>query len=119
MRRDLDLCRALLLELEADPNLIGLKNYQVGSFTDEEISYHVKLLYEAGLIEARDVSAMNSFKWHPLRLTWQGHEFLDAARDDTRWNMAKDIVKDKTGALSFEVIKDVLLKLVAAATSGL
>ena len=119
MRRNPDLCRALLLELEEDPNLIGLKIYQVEGFTDDEISYHVKLLYEAGLIEAHNASAMNSFKWFPLRLTWQGHEFLDAARDDTRWNKAKNIVKDKTGALSFEVIKDVLLKLVAAATSGL
>lgn len=119
MRRDPDLCRALLLALEDDPKLSGSKNYTVEGFSEEEISYHVKLLHEAGFIEARDASTMNSFKWYPLRLTWQGHEFLDAARDDTRWEKAKDIVKDKTGALSFEVIKEVLLKLVAAATAAL
>ena len=112
MKRDLDLCRALLLSLEKDDSVTGLKDYKVDDTTDEQVSYHVKLLYEAGLIEAHDASTMNNFKWYPLRLTWDGHEFLDTARDDIRWQKAKTIVLNKTGGLAFDFIKATLFKLV-------
>ena len=64
---------------------------------------------QAGLIEAEDVSDVSEFAYRPLRLTWEGHEFLDAARDDTRWNAAKRTVTSTTGGLAFEFLKAVLI----------
>ncbi len=45
------------------------------------------------------------------RLTWADHEFLEAARNETFWKKAKGTVKEKTGGLSFELLKQMLLQL--------
>jgi hypothetical protein len=44
-----------------------------------EVSYHVMLLHEAGLIHAFDFSGDEFTDWRPAYLTWEGHEFLEAA----------------------------------------
>ena len=69
------------------------------------------LLAEAGLIEADDLSSMANIEWKPKRLTWQGHEFLDAARDNNRWNQVKATM-GKVGGFVFEVGKQVLIELI-------
>ena len=43
--------------------------------TDEQISYHVLLLGDAGFIE---VGKDDSGQPRPLRLKWKGHEYLDS-----------------------------------------
>ncbi|MNG17028.1 hypothetical protein D3C84_1009860 [compost metagenome] len=53
------------------------------------VSYHVRLLDEAGLLDALDTGGMNCFKWQPTRLTYNGHEFLDIIRDDEVWKLTK------------------------------
>lgn len=111
MQRDMDLARAILLALEECDKAWELQDLQIDGATPEQVSYHVKLLHQAGLIEAHDVSTMNSFKWFPMSLTWQGHEFLDASRDETRWNKAKKLTLEKGGGLIFDVLKDVLVQL--------
>jgi len=113
MKRDMDLVRAILLKIESsegDPR----KRVMLGSFeghSNIEVSYHVKLLAQAGLIEARDHSTFSGFAWVPQQLTWDGHEFLDAARSDNLWKQAKNVVLKQTGGLSLEVLKPVLINL--------
>jgi hypothetical protein len=51
-------------------------------------------------------------------LTWTGHEFLEASRDDSRWNKAKKIITEKTGSFSFEILKSILMDLMRGAISG-
>jgi hypothetical protein len=89
MKRDMTLAREVLLATEAHPPGRGPANIQVPGFSPEQVSYHVKIMAEAGLIEALDASASGNFDWRPTSLTWQGHEFLDAVRNDTvcarRW----------------------------------
>jgi hypothetical protein len=43
-------------------------------------------------------------------LTWEGHEFLEASRNENVWNKVKAIIKDKGLGLIFEVIKGLLLE---------
>lgn len=43
-------------------------------------------------------------------LTWDGHEFLEAARDDSLWEKAKRLVLEKTGTLTFEALKLALME---------
>ncbi len=116
MKRDMDLARKILLELEAAPP--GAPEFHVDGCDAEQVSYHVMLLNEAGLIEAIDASGAESMEWLPTRLTWDGHEFLDAARDDDRWQKAKDLMRDKAGTVVFSVLKEVLVKLTAGAVLG-
>jgi hypothetical protein len=53
--------------------------------------------------------------WRPRRLTWPGHEFLDAARKPSHWQKAKTIVMEKSGGLSFEMLKQVLFQMIREA----
>ena len=105
MHRKMDLARAILLELEEMCPFTGSwHDISVPGYTDQEIWYHIRLLSEAGLIDAELIPLLMSRwqVWKAKTITWDGHEFLDAARDDTRWNQAKGVVKDKGVALTFE-----------------
>ena len=110
MKRDMDLARKILFEMEKRPPLKGtFQQVEVDGYSEEDINYHVMLLDEAGLIKAQNLTSHSGGRYIPLRLTWQGHEFLDAARDDTRWNKTKDAMA-KAGGFVFEVAKALLIE---------
>jgi hypothetical protein len=110
MKRDMDLVREILRQLEDHPDPNRSVEIEVEGRSEPEINYHLYLLNQAGLIQAENVSDTSEFAYLPLRLTWQGHEFLDAARDDTRWNAAKRMVVSTTGGLAFEFLRAVLIQ---------
>lgn len=115
MKRDMDLARRILFEIEEFPQPGAYGQVEVEDYSSEMISYHVKLLAEAGLIEARDGSTFGRFDWKAGDLTWEGHEFLDAARDDNRWNKTKTIIVEKVGTLTFAVLKQGLVEAIRTA----
>ena len=111
MKRDLELVREILLEVEkanADPD--EWINLRIPDRAPALVSYHVKLLHDAGLLEATDLSDLSGSCWAPRSLTWAGHEFLDAARNDTVWNKALSTLKDKAPSVPFEIVKAVVIK---------
>lgn len=118
MKRDMDLARSIMLALEESSGERGWVNIQIAGHTPAEISYHVMLLQEAGLIKALDASSFSGHDWKPERLTWEGHEFLESSRNEGIWNKAKKIVVEKAGGITFEVLKQVLIKLGRDAVSG-
>ena len=118
MQRDMDLIREILLCIEAHASPDKWLEISIEGRSEEEISYHVKLLTQAGLVEARDVSTIGEFSWKPTSLTWEGHEFIEAARDEAMWERAKRLMIDRGGGLSFEVLKAVLIDLVKTSVIG-
>jgi hypothetical protein len=76
----------------------------------DAINYNLILLLEAGYIIGKEFSGNDQVTIYPIRLTWEGHEFLDAARDDTRWEKAKSAIS-KVGGWSFEIAKPILMEL--------
>jgi hypothetical protein len=108
MKRDMNLIRLLLLEVEAEEPKPDLS-----AFTQDQQVYHMALCIEAGLI---DGSIINNNQGYPagtaaIRLTWKGHEFLDAAKNDTLWKNAAEKIK-KTGlSVSLSLLEDLLKKL--------
>lgn len=110
MKRDMDLIRKILLEIEAHPEPNRLIKLAIKDYNREQLSYHVKLLAEASLIEAKNVSSTTNFEWNPICLTWEGHEFLEASRDEGMWEKAKSLIIRKGGTLSFEVLKQTLIE---------
>lgn len=109
MQRDMDLIRAILLEVEKCRSLEGCR-IEIPGRTHEELYYNGKLAQEAGFIEARFLPGSADF--HVSRLTYDGHEFLDAARNDTLWAKAKETVIKNTGTLTLEGLKVVLTALI-------
>lgn len=113
MKRDMDLIRQILLAAELDEHGLVSNEPTVPGYTDEQIKYHISLLGDAGLARVCDITTVGSRSPQAmlLGLTWQGHEFLDAARANDRWNQAKKMVT-KIGGASMPVWTAVLTELV-------
>jgi len=113
LKRDLDLIRKLLLYFEAKADDRVDACPAIGDHSPLEIKYHLLLMDEAGFLrcEREVTSTGRTIYVLPMSLTWQGHEFLEAARNDKFWRRAKALVIEKSGALSFELLKVVLVSL--------
>lgn len=107
MKRDLDLCRQLLADIEGhgpDCAVTALRPGVTGE-ADETLRYHVRLLIDAGLVKEVD---RPSSSVPCVRLTNAGHELLELAHSEARWREAKWVVAERTGTQSLTVIRSVL-----------
>ena len=50
MKRDMDLCRAILCAIEEEYVNTGLGNLEIPEYTTEQVAYHCRLLHDAGLM---------------------------------------------------------------------
>ena len=111
MKRDMDLIRKILLHVEENDNL----KFAIDRYEQREIAYHVRLLVEAELLKAVAIPVLSGDivlqDTGHTALTWGGHEFLDAARDEGRWNKAKGIVKEKAGTVTVAAFTQLLVQI--------
>lgn len=116
MKRDLDLIRKILLAIEDHPQGYA-PDLKFDGYTDEQIGYQSYLLIDAGLAQGQDMAGFGSTGPNSkiFKLTWAGHEFADAARNDKLWTKAMGIVKEKGGSVTMDVLKDLLTSLMKAA----
>jgi hypothetical protein len=108
MKRDMDLIRLLLLQCEGEEPKPDLSSY-----TEEQQVYHAALLVEAALIHG---AVLKDGEGHlvgaaMVRLTWAGHEFLDAARNETIWRKAGERIKKAGVQVTVAVLEELLKKL--------
>jgi hypothetical protein len=113
MKRDMDLIRDILLEIEANDDVPSLDE------KDDRYLQHLLLLQEAGLIAGVAVCVCDRGELYPQkinrpRLTWQGHEFLDAARNDTIWQRTMARLRDAGVSGTFDVVKALLIQAATA-----
>lgn len=111
MKRDLGLVRELLIKLEALP--VGMyeawtitpddPKIAVDGYDENQIAYHLSLLQERGLIDVPDAQPMIGIVF--TRLSWEGHDFLDAVRDPEIWKKTKGRA-DAIGSWTFEIVKE-------------
>ncbi len=117
MKRDIDLCRQLLFDLEAkgSEHATSVLRSDVAADADQRVRYHLRLLVDAGLVKevARSSSATTC-----VRLTNAGHEFIELSRGEGCWHDAKHVVLNRTGGLSLTVIKAVLTKWAIEGLAG-
>ena len=109
MKRDFQLIRKLLLEIETQSNGIDVVTLvDIKGYSDKQVQYHLALLDEAGLIVAHDVSSGDGLNFIPVRLTWEGHEFLDNARNNTIWNKTLHDIGEVTESVALPVLRELL-----------
>ena len=109
MKRDLDLCRQLLADIEGhgpDCAVTALRPGVTGE-ADETLRYHVRLLIDADLVKEVDRPAGGV---PCVRLTNAGHELLELSHSEARWREAKWVVAERTGTQSLTVIRSVLAR---------
>ena len=116
MKRDMDLVRKILMACEEHEHGRAPAGINIDGYSDEEIGYHAFLMIEAGL--ARGFDGAGSGDPSPygciVSLTWEGHEFLDASRNDGLWAKAKQAA-GSTGGMVLSVLKSVLIDLATQA----
>ena len=109
MKRDMDLIKAILLDLEEHCD--GTFGYKPSkktvryaySGTDNEFDEHCRLIEEQGL--AKTINSVTDGIFF-VSLTWAGHDFLDDSRESKVWQAAKKAA----GSLSFGVFIKVLVE---------
>lgn len=109
-----DLVRAILLEIEKagkPDELITSKElaHKLEGYNEDDIYYHIRLMDQAGLINATSMGG-NNFLVNSS-LPWEGHEFLDLARNKTIWSTAKNTLAERGMDVSFAIITELLAKL--------
>jgi hypothetical protein len=115
MKRDLDLVRQLMLQIEALPAAPPVQ-YRMSEIEDPVLLAHLELLIEAGLVNGR-ISRSQGTRGDVISvsgLSWQGHEWIEMVRSQSVWNEVKSAVLDGGGVLTFELTKAVAAKIFRA-----
>lgn len=116
MKRDMDLVRAILLGIE---ELDGGSGCDIGNlyqnikiqgldFNNQTIDYHLERMKQAYLIDYRETKVFAGTIIGPIKLSWDGHDFLDLSRDSDTWEKYKEKIGAKISTLSFELVKSSL-----------
>jgi len=91
VKRNNDLLRQMLFEFEGDKDYLVLDRMHLGmSQEDREWQHHLELLCDQGFIIQISKSG--------YRLTFAGHDFIEAIRSDTIWKKTKAGAKELGGA---------------------
>lgn len=103
MKRDMYLIREILFAVERDEGFVELSK----KYGEALVAGHAAILKDAGLVEAKifETSLLGvPCAAHIFRLTWNGHEFLDNARDNAIWKKTLKEIGSKAASVSFKVL---------------
>jgi hypothetical protein len=116
MTRDMELIRELLLKLESISTASAVfhikpddEEVAVEGYSPDQIEYHLDLLRERDLIECPGSQPMIGITYR--RLTWEGHDFLDAVRDPEIWHKTKKGAV-AMGSFTFDLVKELAKGLI-------
>lgn len=125
MKRDMDLVRKILLVLEEQKKTrfpISEVPFIEGC-SEDQVRYHIEIMSQANLLYVHKVDKSDhyAFAADQYSISWQGHEFIEAMRDDSQWNKIKSTMI-KAGGFAFdiafqvgkEIIKQAAIKAISA-----
>ncbi len=120
MRRDMDLVRDILLEIEKQYVSTVIYNLKIEGYDTETIAYHCKILYEAGLISDYKAQYADNtiYSLSVGSLTWDGNDYLDKIRDNSIWKKTKDVIAKKGLPLILDTVKTISTAFITAAAEG-
>lgn len=98
MKRDNEYLRELLFEIENNDDYLVIAVNTYGKSAEESKRYyHIQLLCDAEYMVQINEST--------YRLTSQGHDFIEAIRDNGIWDKTKDAVANTGGNATIEMVK--------------
>ena len=111
MKRDMELIRKILNKIKECSTPYGLDNIpQIDGYSNQQISYHIKILCDAGLVDATQSEEFGAEydDFFSINLTWPGQDFIDAAGDDTIWDKAKETIIKPGASFTFDLVLEFL-----------
>lgn len=115
MKRDLDLVRQLMLQIEALPASPPVQ-YRAGEVEDPVLLKHLEMLIAAGLVSGK-ISQSHGARGDVISisgLTWDGHEWVEMVRSQAVWNEIKTTLMERAGAVTFELTRAVARRILLA-----
>lgn len=103
----MDLVRKILFALEKILPGEVFEFDSLGGVPSARLDYHLELMSDNNLVKVYDKLADSAL----VRLTWEGHEFLESVRDDKRWEKVKAEMS-KSGGFVYEMAKSIALDFV-------
>lgn len=105
MKRDMELVRRVLLDLEDSKSTTHIDGY-----TEDQVKYHQGMVVDEGLAKGTVMRTQSEMTEIPravvlFDLTWAGHDFLEAIREDTQWNKIKGYLAAGGKVLTLETAK--------------
>lgn len=113
MKREMDLIRRIMLRIEDKADLRH-EVITIEGEDSERVGHHVDMLYQAGFIDGLRSQPMSSpFGVVMVRdLSWEGHEFIAAIRNDTVFARLKEaLTAQELATASLKVLAEVSLEL--------
>lgn len=122
MTRNWEAIREILLRLESTstPNAsVNAKSFD--GFSEQDVAYNMRLLSEAGYIQAKIMSSSAGDGQINLalaiRLTNSGHDLLDTMRNESVWSKVKERFASNGIEMSFDLVVSVGKKIIEAMLS--
>lgn len=114
MKRDIKLVFKLLEYFEAKDSTAVERHtdIHVDGYEDRLVWYHLNIMYQAGLIDGEPSASSTSDRLitvFPATLTWDGHEFLAAKRNDRILNKLVQRFGADLSTLPFSSLKEALM----------
>lgn len=110
MKRDWDLVRRILIEVEELPDLTSsLRPENIPDYPKDVVSYHIQIMEQAGFLDAVCTDYLSAGTLCIAKqLTWEGHELLSKIRDQSAWNRVRTLIKTKGFEVSYDALKTAL-----------
>ena len=118
MTRDMELIRQICLQIETRED-VAFKPVEIDGVDPIALARHLEMLLEAGFIEGRSALSGRGSGTAPhilvKDLSWAGHDFLDAIKNDSVWEKLKQSFSpDQLRSLPLEVVKTVGIGILTA-----
>ena len=93
MKRDIDLIKLLLSNMEQETEETTTK---IDKYQDEEEKYNLYLLVNGGFVDGKVIANEDGSIGTVIvkKMTWNGHELLDALNNESALEKMKDAIKD-------------------------
>jgi hypothetical protein len=117
MKREMNLVRAILMEVEQQEMVDSQHRIHIENYDPAIVNYHIHVMKQGELLSAIDVKDQSNPipKYSAVCLTWQGHEFLEVARDETRWERAMGVVQNQGNSVTVGILIQILSSFMKSA----
>ncbi|WP_416729214.1 DUF2513 domain-containing protein [Fictibacillus sp. JL2B1089] len=108
MKRDMDLIRNILLEIEEKESATSWVTLSLEGFSEEQVNYHLNLLDQVGFLE---VKKLIQAPYLVRNLTMRGHDFLGSIRNDELYANLKSRLGETIKSLPLSVVSSVAIEV--------
>lgn len=115
MKRDMDLVLEILRYFEEREEVSVLQNLSLPGYEDRVVAYHLRRMYEGGLLDAETITSSTTetrlINVLPFGLTWEGHEFLDSMRSEGVLQQVKSRLGGALSEVPYTLLRELALSI--------